>query len=95
MDKEKDVLMHKPATDKELLGFARQLEYFYEANYANRRKLLVFSFIKGIATGFGVFLGGTIMAALLLWGLSRLSHLPFIGNLSEATQHSIEDTQQR
>ncbi|HUS26692.1 MAG TPA: DUF5665 domain-containing protein [Nevskiaceae bacterium] len=82
---------HKP-TDKELLQFAHQLEQLYEDGVANKRQVLLFSFLKGIATGFGVFLGGTIVVALLLWGLSRLSDLPFVGQLSKSAEHSIQGT---
>lgn len=76
--------------DAERVEFAKQLEYFYEASHADLKKILGFSFLKGVATGLGVFIGGTIMVALLLWILSQFSGLPFVSDISKATTHSIE-----
>lgn len=82
--------LQKKLTDAERLEFAKQLEYFYEASYADLKKIAAFSFLKGVATGLGVFLGGTLVVALLLWILSGLGSLPFIGDISKAAESSIE-----
>ena len=74
--------------DKKRVEFAKQVEYMYEAVNPNWRKLLTFSFLKGVATGLGVFLGGTIVVGLLLWILSGLGQLPFLENIT----HSVEQT---
>lgn len=79
-------------TDAQRIEFAKQLEYFYEASHADIKKVVSFSFLKGLATGLGVFLGGTIMVALLLWILSQLSWLPFVGDISKAAEQSIQQT---
>lgn len=79
-------------TDAQRVEFAKQLEYFYEASHADIKKVITFSFLKGMATGLGVFLGGTIVVALLLWALSQLSWLPFIGDISRAAEQSIQQT---
>jgi hypothetical protein len=76
-------------SDQERIEFTKQIEYFYEVAHADLKKVAVFSFIKGIATGLGVFLGGTIIAALLLWAVSKLDKLPFVGNISKATEQSV------
>lgn len=78
-------------TDVQRLEFAKQIEDFYEVSYADLKKVVTFSFIKGIATGLGVFLGGTIVVSLVLWILSLLPNLPFIGNLSKSAEHSISE----
>jgi uncharacterized protein DUF5665 len=75
--------------DQQRIEFARQVELFYEAGFAHRKKILLFTFLKGIAMGFGVFLGGTIVVGLLLWSLSKLNQLPLVGDLSEAAEQSI------
>lgn len=80
----------KTITDQQRIEFARQVEHFYEAGYTRRPRILFFAFLKGIATGFGVFLGGTIIVALLAWTLSRLDKLPLVGDLSDATKQSID-----
>lgn len=77
-------------TDAERIEFAKQIEYFYEASHADIKKVISFSFLKGMATGLGVFLGGTIVVALLLWLLSQLSWLPFVGDISQAAKQSIQ-----
>jgi len=80
--------------DQKRVEFAKQLEYFYEASHADLKKVVTFSFLKGIATGLGVFLGGTIVVALLLWILSQLSWLPFVNDISRAAEHSIHENRQ-
>lgn len=79
-------------TDAQRIEFAKQLEYFYEASHADIKRVISFSFLKGMATGLGVFLGGTIVVALLLWILSQLSWLPFVGDISKAAEQSIHQT---
>lgn len=78
-------------TDKKRVEFAKQVEYMYEAANPNWRKLLTFSFLKGIATGLGIFLGGTIMVALLLWILSGLEQIPLIENFVENIRRTLEN----
>lgn len=77
-------------SDKKRIEFAKQIEYMYEAISPSWRKLLLFSFIKGVATGLGVFLGGTIVVALLLWILSGLGQLPFLDNITDSAKRTIE-----
>lgn len=77
-------------SDKKRIEFAKQVEYMYEAVNPNWRKLLVFSFLKGMATGLGVFLGGTIVVALLLWLLSGLGQLPFLNDITDSVEHSLQ-----
>ena len=77
-------------TDKKRLEFAKQVEYMYEAANPGWRKLLTFAFLKGMATGFGVFLGGTILVGLMLWILSGLSQVPFVNDISKKVEHSLE-----
>ena len=76
--------------DKKRLEFAKQVEYMYEAANPNWRKLLTFAFLKGVATGFGLFLGGTILVALLLWILSGLGQLPFLNHLTKSVERTFE-----
>jgi cell division septal protein FtsQ len=85
----------KTITDQQRIEFAKQIEHFYEAGYANRRKILTFTFLKGVVTGFGVFLGGTIIVGALLWALSQLNNLPFIGNLTKTAEQNINEAKQQ
>lgn len=81
----------KRLDDQQRIEFAKQLEYFYESSHADLGKVVIFSFLKGIATGLGVFLGGTIVVGLLLWALSQLTWLPFVDDISKAAEHSIRE----
>ena len=80
--------------DQKRIEFAKQLEYFYEASHADLKKVAIFSFLKGIATGLGVFLGGTIVVTLLLWIPSFFGTLPFIEDISRDAKQSIQQGQQ-
>lgn len=77
-------------TDQQRIEFTKQIEYFYEAAHADAKKIFGQTLLRGIATGLGVFLGGTLFVALLLWMLSLFSDLPFVGDISKAAEHSIE-----
>ena len=87
--------LKKKMTDTERIEFAKQIEFFYESTHAHLPKVATFAFIKGLATGLGVFLGGTIVVAILLWILSGLSSLPFLNNLSESAKDTLETTQKQ
>jgi len=76
--------------DKKRVEFAKQIEYMYEATNPGWRKLLVFAFLRGIATGFGIFLGGTIVVAIVLWILSGLSQIPFLNEITNQVKNALE-----
>ena len=76
--------------DKKRVEFAKQVEYMYEATNPGWRKLLTFAFLKGVATGLGVFLGGTIVVALLLWILSGLGQVPFLNHITDKVEKTLE-----
>lgn len=77
-------------SDKELRELGQKLKEVIEVGYVNRKQALWFSFLKGMATGFGAFLGGTIVIALLLGVLSLFSELPFIGQIIENVRNSLD-----
>lgn len=77
-------------SDKELQDLGLKLREVIEIGYVNRRQALWFSFLKGLAGGFGAFLGGTILIGLLLGFLSLFSELPFVGQVIEAFSKSLD-----
>lgn len=81
-------------SDKKRIEFAKQVEYMYEATNPGWRKLLTFAFLKGVATGLGVFIGGTIVVTILLWVLSGLGQIPFLHELTDSAKDTIEQSQQ-
>lgn len=91
MGKVKAKLQQK-MTDQQRIEFAKQIELLYEAAHVSTKKIFGMALLKGIGTGLGVFLGGTLVVALLLWLLSLGSNLPFVGKISESAENSIQQT---
>lgn len=46
----------------------------------NPKKFLFFSFLSGVAKGLGLAFGASIIFALVIWLLSKLSIFPFFGD---------------
>lgn len=82
--------LRQQMNDKKRIEFAKQIEYMYEAANPSWRRLLFFSFLKGIATGFGIFLGGTIVVAIVLWILSGLGQIPFLNDITNQVKDVLE-----
>ena len=76
--------MAKKLTDKEYQDLGKKLVSFYETGYVDKKQAVSFSFLKGLAGGFGAFLGGTILIGLLLWLLSLFDHIPFIDGIRQS-----------
>jgi hypothetical protein len=81
--------MAEEMSDKELLELGRKLQNFYELGYVNKKSALGYTFLKGIAQGFGIFLGGTVVVALVAWILGYFNQIPLAKALVEAIQRSI------
>jgi hypothetical protein len=77
-------------TDAQRVAFAKHVEQLYEASQPSWRRMLTFSFLKGVATGLGVFLGGTIVVAILLWVLTGLGQIPFLHTISDSAERTLE-----
>lgn len=75
--------MTKKLTDKQYQELGQKLVSFYETGYVNKKQAISFSFLKGLAAGFGAFLGGTILIGLLLWFLSLFDQIPFNDSLKD------------
>jgi hypothetical protein len=76
---------------KEAEELGKKLQNFYDSGYVNRKQAFWFAFLKGILGGLGSVVGATVAIALILWILSGLDQVPFVGHLSE----SVRDTLQR
>ncbi len=81
--------MAEKMTDEELAELGKKLEQFYELGYINKKSAIGYSFIKGIAQGLGIFLGGSVVVALLAWILGYFDQVPFVHALVEAIQRSM------
>ena len=82
----------KTSPDKELVkifeagGVVDYLEYLQSG-----KRLLWVNFKAGVAKGFGVTIGMTVVVGLLIWTLTMLVDLPLIGEyFSDAQQYVTE-----
>lgn len=78
-------------TAKEFEAIGRDLWQVYEMNYKNRNRMLVFTFLKGVMQGFGIFLGGTILVAVLLYSLSFFEQVPLLSPIVEKLNTVLTD----
>lgn len=62
-----------------------------EIGEGNRKKLYKTAFIKGIYSGLGGVIGATIVLAVLLYVISLLGQVPFIGDIAQSIQETIEN----
>lgn len=77
-------------SDKELQELGKQLQDFYElGGYVNKWKALRFTALKGMAQGFGIFIGGTVVVALVAWILGAFDQVPLVKSVVEAFQRSV------
>ena len=81
---------HTNPTEKQLLELGKKLQQFYDSGYVSKKQALLFSFYKGVASGFGAFLGGSIIIGLLLWALSLGSHLPLVNHVANSLHQLIK-----
>lgn len=75
-------------SDKEYENLGKALEQIVQKDYIdlalNKRKLMGIGFLKGLASGFGAFLGATIVVGALLWILSLFDSVPFINTIKDS-----------
>lgn len=80
----------KKDIEKEQLELGKQLQAFYDMGYVNKKQALVWSLLKGAASGIGAVIGGTILLALVLWLLSAFDTLPLIGPVFDTVKDTID-----
>lgn len=80
-------------TAKQYEEMGRLLESIYETNYANRWRMYRVAFGKGVLAGLGGVLGATVVVGLLLWVLSLVEHIPFVPDVSQKLEQSLEQRQ--
>lgn len=85
-------IKHK-LTDQQRIEFAKQIEYMFEAAHPGWGRVVWLALVRGVVTGFGVVLGGTILVAIIIWVLGSLDSVPLLGDLAETTKSTIEQGQ--
>ena len=63
---------------------------FYDFN-RNRNQVYQMNFIRGIFFGLGSVLGGTVIAALIVWILTFFVDIPGVGESIEQVQNSLDN----
>ena len=81
--------MAKKRTDAEYKALGKMMEDLYLEQTTNTPKLLWFSFLRGVAYGFGIFLAGTVVVGLLIWILGLFDQAPLIGPLVQNIVNSL------
>ena len=79
------------AHEQKQLALGKQLDAFIQLGYTSRKSTLWWTFIKGVATGFGVLVGSTVGVVLFLWVLSLLKSIPFIGDITSLIREAINN----
>jgi hypothetical protein len=65
-------------------------EEFFNDYFKRRKQVYYLNFIRGIWFGLGTVLGGTLLITLLLWVLTWFQQIPFLSDIVENVQRSIE-----
>ncbi len=84
--------MAKKFTDKELREIGQMVVDIHQLGYVSKGQMMFYSFLKGLATGFGIFLGGTVLIALLLWILGFFENVPLLQDFIDSIQETIESS---
>ncbi|MDQ5982047.1 MAG: hypothetical protein QG549_44 [Patescibacteria group bacterium] len=71
------------------------MEELFNDYYDDRRNVYKMNFIRGIFFGFGTVIGGTIVVAVIVWGLSFFVDIPGIGDTAQQVQKSLESGQKK
>lgn len=80
----------RPMTDAEYLKLGKAVEQVYVSGYASKKQLFKMSLYKGIGYGLGIFIGGTIIVALLAYTISQFETVPFLKDVLEPFQQTIQ-----
>ncbi len=70
-------------------------EEFFHDYYNRRHQIYWMNFIRGIFFGLGSLVGGTLVVAALLWLLSVFHYVPFLTDVVDSVQRSIQETQHK
>jgi hypothetical protein len=84
----------KELKDKDYEKLGRLLVSIGEIGFKNKHQLYRASFLKGMVSGLGGVIGATIVVALLLFILSLIGEIPFVGELTDPIKNTIQSPQE-
>lgn len=76
------------AADYEKLG--RAIETVYVSGYASRKRLFLMSLYRGVGYGLGIFIGGTIIVALIAYAISQFETVPFLKDVLDPVRETAQ-----
>lgn len=56
------------------------MEELFNDFHSSRHQVYWMNFTRGLFFGFGTLLGGTVLAAVLIWTLGQFDSIPYIGD---------------
>ena len=77
--------------EKRQLELGKKLQQFYNLGYADKKQAILFTFYKGVASGLGAIIGGTVVLALLLWILGHFGQVPLVGHFTDSVRQTINN----
>lgn len=78
----------KPDIDTKVA--AQALEYLLVAGYVSKKRLYTENFMRGIFFSLGTIVGAAVGVTVILWILSFFDGLPFINDISQAVENTVE-----
>jgi len=83
--------LEKVSHDQRMGARRSMMEELFNDYYDDRRNVYKMNFIRGIFFGLGTVIGGTIIVATIVWGLSFFVDIPGIGDAAQKAQDSLEN----
>lgn len=77
-------------SDKDYERLGRIIESIVTSGYASKKRILYLGFMRGVAYGIGIFIGGTLVVGVILSILIRFEDIPLIGPFAQKINNSIE-----
>ena len=84
----------KPMSAKDYEDLGRAVERVYYGGFASKGRLMYMSLLRGIGYGVGIFIGGTIVVAIVLSLLVRFENVPLLGEFAQKINQAIESSQE-
>lgn len=82
----------KKMTPKDYEKLGKALEEVFLVGYSSPKRLLWFGFLRGIVYGLGIFIGGTIIVAIVISVLTQFNDLPIAGPFIEKIVQIVQGT---
>lgn len=70
----------------------RLLAFIYESGYLSYKRMLLLSFVRGVMSGIGGFIGATLVISLIIWLVSIFTDVPIVGPLFEQLRAALNSS---